>query len=577
MHKTFLLFSGNRFRTAQCALVFCTVFIAILVAAPNESAAQERKYVRKSITGLGQTVIGKTLSVPPELGAMVYNRLQAYLESPRFDYNALSDQSLKGFAASMGATDYTPESISGVLDKTLVPQVSAAVSAVAEERAKGNLKEEDLARAAVDKMKGSGLSGDDIQKVLNSAYLYLPVITGYEEKLDSNIVTAKVKGYAVWYKLSEKKAIYLKEASQPQEGEGTGDLTKTYQLKRRQTDGRTYARLLAADAWAQRVAFDVRNFPDFKLSGEITNTSGMMADATLGQKEGVDLDDGFDVLDAIEDSEGKISFKEVGFVRAGKVADNRTDLNAASEFQRYLGNTERGMLLSERIRSGIDVTIRPKYMQLNVPRGNIRVAQTSGGGDIPLFPGEDLNYSAGAELGVHYNLAKITSVRQLTLDLTGAFGAVPKVGNVGIGSGGTFTYTASVYGGLTKKFWFGLLGIGFSAMAGYDLFNITDPTPASDDGVFESLTISGIGIRPEATLEILLNPDWIVQFGAGYRVGLAPTAFRVKYKNNDEIERSATALNTNFFSGVTLSVGISFAIPGISFGESQTKRDNIDY
>ncbi|PIO46931.1 MAG: hypothetical protein CMR00_13035 [[Chlorobium] sp. 445] len=94
------------------------VFFLWLIGSPLY--AQTRKYERKSITSLGTVLVKPGLSV--DLG-IVQNRLKAYLELPRFDFNVISENTVKEFRQKANQTDLSPESIGSALKQTVVPKI----------------------------------------------------------------------------------------------------------------------------------------------------------------------------------------------------------------------------------------------------------------------------------------------------------------------------------------------------------------------------------------------------------------------------------------------------------------------
>jgi len=240
----------------RCMLSTILLSITILFTT-SYASAQTRKYERKSVTSLGTVLVKSGLS--PDLD-IVRNRLKAYIELPRFDFNVISESSIKEFIKKANQTDLSPESIADALKQTVVPKILEVVKATAALRAQGNLKEEDLARAVVDKMKGSGLTAEDIKKVYNSSFIYIPVITDYKEETALNVFTVEIKGYILWYRIivsddgKSASAVLLTKLSEPKSGAWSANPDESFQLKRRKVDGRTYARLMAIGGWAQAEA-----------------------------------------------------------------------------------------------------------------------------------------------------------------------------------------------------------------------------------------------------------------------------------------------------------------------------------
>jgi len=113
----------------------------------------------------------------------------------------------------------------------------------------------------------------------------------------------------------------------------------------------------------------MKNIPDFRLSAEIKEVDGSNIQAALGDREGLGLDDGYNVVELVEDDSGNVQVTDNGFFRVQTVGNNFESATNLSTFHQYLGATpERGMTVMERARLGIDITVRPKFFTAKIPR-----------------------------------------------------------------------------------------------------------------------------------------------------------------------------------------------------------------
>jgi hypothetical protein len=568
-----------------CTILWSTTLFLLFT---SHVSAQTRKYERKSVTSLGTVLVKSGLS--PDLD-IVRNRLKAYIELPRFDFNTISESSIREFVKKANQTDLSPESIGDALKQTVVPKILEAIKTVAALRAQGNLKEEDLARAAVDKMKGSGLTAEDIKKVYNSSFIYLPVITDYKEETVADNFIVEIKGYILWYRIivsddgKSASAVLLTKLSEPKAGAASANPDESFQLKRRKVDGRTYARLKAIGGWAQAEALAMRELPEFKLSAEIRSVEGQFATAGLGKREGIGLDDGFNVLDFFDDGQGSVATKDIGFYRVSQVADNRTNDNESSLFYGYIrAGVERGSLLVERPRLPVDVRITPKFATLNIPRialpadfstyNNLIANRPNAFGNIFAF-NENVGAAAGIDVGLALNLARWTGVTQFFAVLDGGI-SFP----LSAPQNKTFPLFWNVHLGFQKKFWFSWINLSLGLLAGLDALNVS----GSDDGTgrLENVNLLMLSGRLDATLELMLNPDLLFSVKAGYKLATPPIAGTLKFRGEDEINLLTAGRLDLFgninFSGLMLSATISFTLPSSSaFDFTSLFPSDIDY
>jgi hypothetical protein len=566
-----------------------TILLSITILfTTSYASAQTRKYERKSVTSLGTVLVKSGLS--PDLD-IVRNRLKAYIELPRFDFNVISESSIKEFIKKANQTDLSPESIADALKQTVVPKILEVVKATAALRAQGNLKEEDLARAAVDKMKGSGLTAEDIKKVYNSSFIYLPVITDYKEETVADNFIVEIKGYILWYRIivsddgKSASAVLLTKLSEPKAGAASANPDESFQLKRRKVDGRTYARLMAIGGWAQAEALAMRELPEFKLSAEIRSVEGQFATAGLGKREGIELDDGFDVIDFFDDGKGAVVTKDIGFYRASQIADNRTSDNESSLFYGHIhAGVERGSLLVERPRLPLDVRIAPKFATLNIPQvalpadfstyNNLILNFPNAFGNIFAF-NENVGAAAGIDAGLALNLARWLGVTQ--------FFAVLDVGlsfPLSTPQNETSTFFWNVHFGFQKKFWFSWINLSLGVLAGLDFLNVSGSNDAP--GRLEDLNLLMLSGRLDAALELMLNPDLLFSVRASYKLATSPIAGTIKFRGEDEISLISEGRLDLFgninFSGFMLSATISFTFPrSPSFDINAFFPSEIDY
>jgi hypothetical protein len=568
----------------RCMLSTILLSITILFTT-SYASAQTRKYERKSVTSLGTVLVKSGLS--PDLD-IVRNRLKAYIELPRFDFNVISESSIKEFIKKANQTDLSPESIADALKQTVVPKILEVVKATAALRAQGNLKEEDLARAVVDKMKGSGLTAEDIKKVYNSSFIYIPVITDYKEETVLNVFTVEIKGYILWYRIivsddgKSASALLLTKLSEPKSGAWSANPDESFQLKRRKVDGRTYARLVAIGGWAQAEALAMRELPEFKLSAEIRSVEGQFATAGLGKREGIELDDGFDVIDFFDDGKGAVVTKDIGFYRASQIADNRTSDDESSLFYGHIhAGVERGSLLVERPRPPLDVRIAPKFATLNIPQVALPADIDTYNNLISNFPfgifafNENVGAAAGIDADFALNLARWLGVTQ--------FFAVLGVGfsfPLSTPQNETSTFFWNVHFGFQKKFWFSWINLSLGVLAGLDFLNVSGSNDAR--GRLEDLNLLMLSGRLDAALELMLNPDLLFSVRAGYKLATSPRAGTIKFRGEDEISLSSEGRLDLFgninFSGFMLSATISFTFPrSPSFDINAFFPSEIDY
>jgi hypothetical protein len=549
-----------------------TFFIILTIS--GSLFAQNRGYERKSVTSIGSVLYKKNPS--KEVSDIVINRLKAHLEVPRFDYNAVSISSVNKFAMAARKTKFSPTEIALELEKTFIPEITKALNEAAAIRAKESLKEEDIAAKISGRLKDSALESEDIAKVMNSAYLYLPVVTEYDEKTEKSSLQSSIKGYVLWYKVTyDARGAFtgistVSDTSEVSEGSGSGTISEKYSLKRRKVAGKEYARVIAINTWAKNLAVVMKDIPDFRLSADIKSVNGPLVEAALGKKEGIVLDDGFDLVENYQNEEGEVELKNIGFFRVSEVRDNTGSINANSSFIQYFGTSpQRGMIIMERPRLGIDLTVRPAYFGADILR------EATGNERIGYIFKDDAKSGYGVDAIFSMNLAKLTNISQFFANVDVRLGMLAVevdkdvVENIS-------PFILSTYVGAMKKIWFSRLNVNFALAGGVDMLMLRN-TGSVDYGDVESINFYAPGIKVDVGLEYLLTADFILGLNAGYKVGLDPFTAEVQYKDSGSETYVGDFGDINF-SGLTVSLGLSYALPSLWFDPFSflTKRE-IDY
>jgi hypothetical protein len=574
------------------------------------SMSQDRKYVTKTISTIDH-VITKNSSVPG-IQRLIDKGFDRYIKLARFQYQNLDQTVVKQFIADASATDLTPSSVAQSMDRTILQAYRTALLAKSKSVAEQNVTDVQRESSGVIKGKESAVTSADVLKAMNTGYIYVPVVTDYKEEVKDNNASAEISGYILWYHLvtdatGASKFALVEEKPETQTGSGSGDIGKSYSLLKRSVDGREYARIIAIDNWARNLSLAMRRNPEFQLSGEIKDLSGSEVAANLGTREGVDLDEGFTLVDFYEKDNGEIETRTLGFFRAKSVANNDPGKGGNpqnfSTFANYIGHGyERGMLLAEHPRMGLDIDIRAKYLKLNIPQvstvvnsGLLSVANgpLSLSPDVGLFTknnkhpfalSEDAVDAVGLDLNFRYNLARILGIRQLfiAVDLSGAY-PLASYDKDAIGTSSMVPLTYNVYVGLLKKLWFGRANLNIGAGVGGDWLYMSR---TATYGELESMTIGSLGAKAEIGLEYLATPDFMIGVTVGYKYGLTPFDGTMKFQGispdfdltkNDVLTKNPFYKDLSF-TGLSATFGFSISLPSFSSNPfSGLESSKMDY
>ncbi len=562
--------------------------------------AQERKYVTKTISTIDR-VIARDPDVQ-RLQTLIDKGFDRHIKLPRFSYQTLDPDVVRSFISDANASDLTAASVARSMDRTILASYRKAMLAKSKSVAEQAASEVEKESSSVIKQKESAATSADILKAMNTGYIYIPVVTSYKEQVKDKTASAEINGYILWYHLetdAQGNSRFTLVEAKPEiaTGTGTGTIGTTYSLKRRSVEGREYARILAIDTWAKNLSLAMRRNPEFSLSGEVKEIRGSEVTATIGTREGVDIDEGYNLVDFYEKDNGEVETRTVGFFRAKNVANNDPTTNGdpknMSVFANYIGHGyERGMILTEHPQMGLDIDLRARYTRLNIPRiATIAFHDSysrpygplSGFPDVELFNAlplnghpyvlsDDATSAIGVDLNFRYNLAKLMNTRQLFLavDLSGAFPMIT-TDEQAVSAGTTvFPVMLSGYIGPVKKLWFTRANLNIGLEGGVDWLHLSNSSPVV--GEMESMSILSAGIKAEVGLEYLITPDFMINVNVAYKYGIHPFVGTVKFNGiSDELDLTTNnvLLDSAFykdlsFTGASASIGISYSLPSSS-------------
>jgi hypothetical protein len=415
----------------------------------------------------------------------------------------------------------TPDNIATILNQTIAPQIKEILEdPILQASRASNFRDESWKVSfANTKGRSAGLTVTELERLMNSAFLYLPYISRNEVRVEGRHIHATVSGGIIWYQVVVKP---------------TGE-TDIVLIKSIQTTGRGYARYIPqgeANFWENytRFSWGTRSYPvseieyaqyeaiavfarnlsiktkeieAFNVSAYISESRGRgIYGALVGKREGLHLDDGFFIIENVETRSGEIKSRRAGFVRLVKNADNWDNPTAVSLFKQYTGKqAHEGMILREHPRLGVDIGIKVgQQSDMTIPQdiGNDKIFTS------------DIDSQILVGFDVSYNLAPILGITQAFAEVEFLYG-VPFADFHDLGNGMIYTYSG--YAGLSKKWWVRRNGLRLSAMVGYEVLTITGDIAGSD--YFYSY--DGIATKVGLSYNLMLTPDFLFNTGVDFK------------------------------------------------------------
>lgn len=329
--------------------------------------AQDLKYERKSISYASiLLVLDPSIKIEQSEREYLIKKLREYIEMPRFDYNPIPVELLEDFNMEVKSrgSSVSIDEVVDILKSKFVPKIIEILDIEKEIRAQNLLTEEQRNSFIATKAKALGITAEQAMKIMNSAFIYIPVISKYNVYVDNLTMVNTVELYAgaIWYRVIYKengegdlKLVVRKETK----GIGVAGIGKEYKHEGEKVDYKKYAFRTAAIALARDIQVATKDIPEFRLGAQVVEVYSNAVSFPMGKKEGIKIDDGFDLIELQEGLGGEIVQKKIGFSRVVKVADNRTNPRNFSKAQIIIGNgIEAGIYVSERPRLPIDLTVK---------------------------------------------------------------------------------------------------------------------------------------------------------------------------------------------------------------------------
>ena len=510
--------------------IFITTFI--LMTFTSGFAQQPYSYERKSISYLNTMLTTDSeLNFSGGYADYFISSISDALLMERFDHNLLTGSLIERVQDDISAADNLTE-LTDILEGSVVGKIEAVLIENLEQRAAGYVSSEERASFAVTKAKTLGITVNEMEKVLNSAYIYFPVLEHYHENIDGEdeSVIVTIRGSVLWYRVilvgDSNAHIEQVDETVSSTSIGFGSIEDSYSEEYAIEMAISQAYESAVDNFARNMRVATRKLPDFMLKGIVKEADWDGVSFNLGTREGISLNDRFlitrfveDGDEVIEECSGFVEVTNVGY--SGYGYENLTDSQGEFSKARII----RGMTIEE----GMNVIEFPR-LGLNLGFGlmsyNVRYESTPA--DRRYLINVSSSHSKpgfGGRISVNYNTAPITDVSNLFVLLEGGMGFV---GIDAIGGDGEAVSPAlyrTISGGAMKKLCFRSLSVPLKATFGLQMLDLEAGWPLFSGIWTENLHLQNVnlGFSFGTGLELALGPatsfsfdiDWRAYTGSG--------------------------------------------------------------
>ncbi len=573
-------------------LVVAGLLVAPMAARAQDAAPKEAgKYERKSVTYINALWLmdGSVRGLPADRVAFVLDNVKKGITMSRFDYNPVPESFVTDFVNQANAVQLPPEaprqagfgalgsvhdpmldSITAILERTVVPKILQAVDLNKELRAANLTSEQERNSFITDKAKNLGITMEDIQKVMNSAFIYIPLIRNFHESMKDSSYSMGFDPGIIWFRISTtgEKARAVPVVRKFTFSQGFGRLGKTYASSTGVLDYKEFAFRSAVKNAVRNLVKATQDIPEFILSGQVLEKGFMSVSFDLGKNEGVKIDDKYHIIEMMEEANGTISQKKNGWVLVTSVGDSSGKQGYKSKGQIIAGSPYTGAVVREYPRIPIDIVFKGRMFAFSND-------STRSSGNDPLFDSLKAGPMFGAGIDAQYNIGRGMGINQLFFDIgfgigwgsvSGELHTGGLLDNPKLSSSGCMAFEGS----LVKKFYFGRFALMLQPAFSYQTASVlSEKIDLLGTDTYYRASNSNVGFSANAGIEMALGAAVNVGVGAGYQLFGTSKDWDLELKTGSggswsKVQTFTNDLGLNY-SGLTAQVYFTWSVPGLPF------------
>jgi hypothetical protein len=559
--------------------------------APEASPKEAGRYERKSITFVNALWLMDESAhrLPGERVGFILDNIKKGISMSRFDYNPVPETFITDFVSQANAVQIPPvstaatpgqpglglspfgaapdpmlDSVTAILERTVVPKILQAVDLNKELRAANLTSEQERNSFMTDKAKTLGITIEDIQKVMNSAYIYIPIIRDYRDELKDSSYSVAFNPGIIWFRISTtgEKARAIPVVRKYSFTQGFGRVGKTYVSSGGLLDYREFAFRSAVKNGVRNIIKATQDIPEFKLSGQVLEKGFMSVSFDLGKHEGVKIDDKYRMMEMVEVENGAVCEKNNGWVLVTSVGDSSGKHGYKSTGRIIAGSPYIGEVVREYPRIPIDIVLK----------GRMFAFSTDSIITSDLFDSLDLCNAYGFGIDAQYNIGRGMGINQLFFDVGFGMGLGGASGKLNVSTPATLSTCGimAFEGSLLKKFYFGRFALMLQPLFGFQTVSVRSKkiNDSGSDLYFRALN-SSLGAAVNAGVEIALGPAVNLGVGAGYQFFAATKEWNIETKTGlngswSKVGTYSDEANLKHM-GLTVHFYCTWSVPGLPF------------
>ncbi len=367
------------------------------------STAEAGKYERKAVSFVDAIyLMGSAVkSINEEQASYTISKIKEKLTLSRFDYNPLPDVLIDDFVNQANSMpDLSLENLTKLMDTTLVPKILKIVDMQKELRAQSYTTEAQRNSFYATKAKEYGFTAVELAKIMNSSFIYFPVMQSYSFTDSDGKCKAIAKVGIVWYRIvvrngsAKAKLVVSKMTTSLAMAKNN----KTYHTLEGPQDAATFCFHSLVKNAARNLLVATQEMPEFRLSGQVIDKDEGVVGFNLGQKEGILVDDKYNITEFEEKEDGSIVQNNHGWIRVTDVADTSSKSGYKSLGKIVAGEPMVGVVISEFPRIPIDVAFKVRTFAPVTELGD-----------------KVLSLGMGGQVDARYNVGRYIHISQLYL------------------------------------------------------------------------------------------------------------------------------------------------------------------
>jgi hypothetical protein len=551
-------------RPAMCIMLAAALFAG--AAFGEEAGAYQRKSI-SFIDALWYADQQSRAMSQAYRSALLASIKDALLLS-RFDRNplpdALTDEFLSRARAIQAAGgDAYLDSLSACISSTLTPAILKVIEETRAERGKRLQTEQQKNSFMSDKAREMGLTAKQIDRLMNSAFVFIPLCRGFKESTANGNRSAEMEIGVVLFRIETggddaQAAVALKKFVFCS---GSATVGKSYYHNGKKVTARQYAFASAVDNGIMNLTVALQKVDEFRLSTQVTQRRPGRVAFTIGESEGVMVDDRYRIVEAIEQPDGTVKRRKHGWVMVRKIGAHTESGPAVSWAQVIAGRPRIGSVLDEYPRIPLQLSVGSALFPASTAKKNHADA---------VVESLDVSHSLGFRAALSVNLGRLMKFPQFFFEAGYAMGFGDAVGTAAIaGEEVVLTRFMNMHfeGSLAKKWYMRRLAVILKPGFSYAQVTVHPSMDLTGDMSYR-LKGYALGFLGEGGLELAVAPAVNLGLSAGYGVFTPTIAFssQSRYTGGDWADyaiASDQSGNGIDLSGLRIGAYLDVSLPGL--------------